>query len=199
MSHSSRDPGRGPGQAHALGPAQGPAPARGQPLLAHVIAPRARSTRAALRRGRPWRRAGRARFADAERRWVDAGPAARHRPRRDAGGPLGSAFDPGGTVLVLNGDVPLIAAGDPRRASSRPRGGGRLALLTVELRRSHRLRPHRARRRRLACRIVEHKDASPSERAIREVYTGMMAAPTRASETLAGAARATTTRRASTT
>ena len=26
--------------------------------------------------------------------------------------------------------------------------------------------------------IVEHKDATPGERAIREIYTGMMAAPT---------------------
>ena len=26
--------------------------------------------------------------------------------------------------------------------------------------------------------IVEHKDASPAERLIREVYTGVMAAPT---------------------
>lgn len=80
------------------------------------------------------------------------------------------------TTLVLNGDVPLIR---PATAAAlvQASGGQRLALLTIELpdpsgygrilRDGEQVRA-----------IVEHKDATPVQRAIREVYTGMMAAPT---------------------
>jgi len=84
------------------------------------------------------------------------------------------------TTLVLNGDVPLIRAATAQ-ALADAAAGGALALLTIELADpfgyGRILRegtgadaPVRA--------IVEQKDATPAERALREVYTGMMAAPT---------------------
>ncbi|NML13637.1 bifunctional UDP-N-acetylglucosamine diphosphorylase/glucosamine-1-phosphate N-acetyltransferase GlmU [Azohydromonas caseinilytica] len=86
---------------------------------------------------------------------------------------LDTALD---TTLILNGDVPLIRA-ETAQALVQACGGQRLALLTIELadatgygrivREGEQVRA-----------IVEHKDASPAQRQIREVYTGMMAAPT---------------------
>ena len=84
------------------------------------------------------------------------------------------------TTLVLNGDVPLIRAATAQ-ALADAAAGGALALLTIELADpfgyGRILRegtgadaPVRA--------IVEQKDATPAQRALREVYTGMMAAPT---------------------
>ncbi|WP_066330884.1 bifunctional UDP-N-acetylglucosamine diphosphorylase/glucosamine-1-phosphate N-acetyltransferase GlmU [Azohydromonas lata] len=80
------------------------------------------------------------------------------------------------TTLILNGDVPLIRA-QTAQALIEACGGQRLALLTIELadasgygrivREGEQVRA-----------IVEHKDASDAQRRIREVYTGMMAAPT---------------------
>jgi len=81
-----------------------------------------------------------------------------------------------GTTLILNGDVPLIRA-ETARALVEACGGTRLALLTIDLadatgygrivREGDEVRA-----------IVEHKDATPAQRNIREVYTGMMAVPT---------------------
>jgi len=87
------------------------------------------------------------------------------------------ALDPAHAVtLILNGDVPLIRA-ETAAALVQACGGTRLALLTIELpdatgygrivRDGSQVRA-----------IVEHKDASPAQRALREVYTGIMAAPT---------------------
>jgi bifunctional UDP-N-acetylglucosamine pyrophosphorylase / glucosamine-1-phosphate N-acetyltransferase len=83
-------------------------------------------------------------------------------------------------TLVLNGDVPLITTATVA-ALVQACVGDKLALLTIEL-------PDVAgatgygRIVRAADggvqAIVEHKDASPAQRAIREVYTGIMAAPT---------------------
>ena len=80
------------------------------------------------------------------------------------------------TTLILNGDVPLIRAATARDLVAAC-GGTKLALLTVTLadatgygrivRSGDGIRA-----------IVEHKDASEAQRAIREVYTGIMAAPT---------------------
>ena len=82
----------------------------------------------------------------------------------------------GGTTLILNGDVPLIEA-STARALVEACGGARLALLTVVL--ADASGYGRIVRDGSAVRaIVEHKDASEVQRAIREVYTGMMAAPT---------------------
>lgn len=83
-----------------------------------------------------------------------------------------------GTTLILNGDTPLIAT-ETARALVAASGGTKLALLTINLadptgygrilREGDGIRA-----------IVEQKDASPEQRAIREVYTGVMAAPTKA-------------------
>jgi bifunctional UDP-N-acetylglucosamine pyrophosphorylase/glucosamine-1-phosphate N-acetyltransferase len=89
-------------------------------------------------------------------------------------------LDADGTTLILNGDVPLIEPATAR-ALAAACGGTQLALLTMVLddatgygrivREGNAAdAPVRA--------IVEHKDASAAQRQIREVYTGMMAAPT---------------------
>ncbi|SER00811.1 bifunctional UDP-N-acetylglucosamine diphosphorylase/glucosamine-1-phosphate N-acetyltransferase GlmU [Giesbergeria anulus] len=84
-----------------------------------------------------------------------------------------------GTVLVLSGDVPLTQ-GDTLRdliAASQTAVGGALALLTVTL-------PDPTGYGRIVRAatgavqgIVEHKDASAAQRAITEVYSGIMAVP----------------------
>jgi bifunctional UDP-N-acetylglucosamine pyrophosphorylase / glucosamine-1-phosphate N-acetyltransferase len=82
-----------------------------------------------------------------------------------------------GTTLILNGDVPLIEP-STARALVDASGGERLALLTVELDDpSGYGRIVRADGGGVQG-IVEHKDASLEQRLIREVYTGVMAAPT---------------------
>ena len=90
-----------------------------------------------------------------------------------------------GTTLILNGDVPLIASATAR-ALAQACGGERLALLTVNLtdatgygrivRDGDNVKA-----------IVEHKDATEAQREIREIYTGMMAAPTEALKRWVGA------------
>ena len=81
-----------------------------------------------------------------------------------------------GTTLILNGDVPLIRAATARSLVEAC-GGSRLALLTIDL-------PDATGYGRIVrdgsrvVGIVEHKDATPAQREIREIYTGMMAAPT---------------------
>ena len=90
-----------------------------------------------------------------------------------------------GTTLILNGDVPLIEAATAR-ALIEACSAKRLALLTVEL--ADPTGYGRIVRGDPAGRgateggrvhgIKEHKDASATERLIREVYTGAMAAPT---------------------
>lgn len=82
-----------------------------------------------------------------------------------------------GTVLILNGDVPLIEQ-DTARKLVEACGGERLALLTIELPDPTGLgRIVRDAGSGQVRAIVEHKDASEAQRAIREIYTGMMAAP----------------------
>ncbi|MBL8329973.1 MAG: bifunctional UDP-N-acetylglucosamine diphosphorylase/glucosamine-1-phosphate N-acetyltransferase GlmU [Rubrivivax sp.] len=82
-------------------------------------------------------------------------------------------------TLVLYGDVPLLRA-DTARALTAACGGERLALLTFRpadpARYGRILRDAQGRVRA----IVEYKDASPEQRAIGEVYSGIMAAPTAA-------------------
>ncbi|HMO44542.1 MAG TPA: bifunctional UDP-N-acetylglucosamine diphosphorylase/glucosamine-1-phosphate N-acetyltransferase GlmU [Rubrivivax sp.] len=87
--------------------------------------------------------------------------------------------DAAATTLILNGDVPLIRP-ETAAALAQACGGEKLALLTIEL-------PDASGYGRIlrdaaggVTGIVEHKDASDAQRAIREVYTGMMAAPTTA-------------------
>ncbi|MBU6292402.1 MAG: bifunctional UDP-N-acetylglucosamine diphosphorylase/glucosamine-1-phosphate N-acetyltransferase GlmU, partial [Burkholderiales bacterium] len=88
------------------------------------------------------------------------------------------ALDDSAPTLVLYGDVPLTAANTLQTLVGKA-GKERLAVLTVDLedptgygrivRENNRI-----------VRIVEQKDASDSERAIREVNTGILVAPTRA-------------------
>jgi bifunctional UDP-N-acetylglucosamine pyrophosphorylase / glucosamine-1-phosphate N-acetyltransferase len=87
-------------------------------------------------------------------------------------------LDDDGTTLILNGDVPLISADTARRliAACDDR---RLALLTLDLDDSSGY-GRIVREGTQICGIVEHKDASEGQRAIREVYAGIMAAPTAA-------------------
>jgi len=87
-------------------------------------------------------------------------------------------LDDDGTTLILNGDVPLIEAGTAR-ALIQASAGQRLALLTLKL--DDPSGYGRIVRDGAAVRgIVEHRDATESQRAIREVYTGIMAAPSAA-------------------
>ncbi len=81
-------------------------------------------------------------------------------------------------TLVLYGDVPLTRP-DTLRPLIEAARAGRLGLLTVTL-------PHPDGYGRIVrdasgrvVRIIEHKDATPHERAIHEVNTGIMAIPTR--------------------
>ena len=85
-----------------------------------------------------------------------------------------------GTVVVLSGDVPLTQADTLRAlvAASQAVPGGQLALLTVTMddptgygRIVRDGAGH-------VQAIVEHKDATPAQRAIREIYSGILAAPT---------------------
>jgi bifunctional UDP-N-acetylglucosamine pyrophosphorylase / glucosamine-1-phosphate N-acetyltransferase len=101
-----------------------------------------------------------------------------------------------GTTLILNGDVPLIDA-ETVRALVDTCASSKLALLTVELDdprgygRVVRGDPagRNAREGGRIRRIVEDKDATPSERGIREIYTGALAAPTSALKRWLGALR----------
>ena len=154
----------------------------GRPLLDHVLA-----TTSALPAHRCWVITGHG--ADAVESAI-AGSGAqpvRQMPQRGTGHAvqqvvphLADVDAPGSTTLILNGDVPLIAAGTAQ-ALVDACGGTRLALLTIVL-------PDATGYGRIVraggsadgavLGIVEHKDASPAQRQIREVYTGMMAAPT---------------------
>jgi bifunctional UDP-N-acetylglucosamine pyrophosphorylase/glucosamine-1-phosphate N-acetyltransferase len=86
------------------------------------------------------------------------------------------ALLPGGTVLVLYGDVPLISAAT-LRALVDASAGEKLAILTQDIddpKGYGRIVRDGAGR---VARIVEEKDATPVERAIREINTGIVAAP----------------------
>ncbi len=82
-------------------------------------------------------------------------------------------------TLVLNGDVPLIRT-DTAQTLAQACAGTRLALLTVNL-----MDPSGYGRilrgaSNEVLGIIEHKDASATQREIREIYTGILAAPTAA-------------------
>ncbi len=83
-----------------------------------------------------------------------------------------------GVTLILNGDTPLIEA-STAQALINACAGQHLALLTIDLPDPTgygRIVRDASGQNVLA--IVEHKDATEAQRAIREVYTGVMAAPT---------------------
>jgi bifunctional UDP-N-acetylglucosamine pyrophosphorylase/glucosamine-1-phosphate N-acetyltransferase len=83
-----------------------------------------------------------------------------------------------GIVVVLSGDVPLTRT-DTLMHLIAACGGNKLALLTIDF-----ADPagygRIVRQGQVVRAIVEQKDASPEQRAITEVYSGIMAAPARA-------------------
>jgi len=110
----------------------------------------------------------------------------RQQPQLGTGHALQQAaplLDDDATTLVLNGDVPLIETETLQRLVAAA-GATRLALLTVELAEPRGygriVRDAGKPARDAIVAIVEEKDASAEQRAIREIYTGVMAAPTRA-------------------
>ncbi|MDM4767852.1 bifunctional UDP-N-acetylglucosamine diphosphorylase/glucosamine-1-phosphate N-acetyltransferase GlmU [Pelomonas sp. SE-A7] len=83
-------------------------------------------------------------------------------------------------TLILNGDVPLIRAETAQALVEACAGGSKLALMTIELADPTGYGRIVRDAEGGVQAIVEHKDASPEQRQIREGYTGMMAAPTAA-------------------
>ena len=82
-----------------------------------------------------------------------------------------------GVVVILSGDVPLISA-DTLRQLIAACGDNKLALLTIDF--ADPTGYGRIVRKGAAVQaIVEQKDASAEQRAINEVYSGMMALPAR--------------------
>ncbi|MGJ7612465.1 MULTISPECIES: bifunctional UDP-N-acetylglucosamine diphosphorylase/glucosamine-1-phosphate N-acetyltransferase GlmU [unclassified Variovorax] len=90
-----------------------------------------------------------------------------------------------GTVVVLSGDVPLIGEDTLRAliaasAGSSGSAGGCLALLTIEFDDpSGYGRVIRSAAGGEVTAVVEHKDATDAQRAVREIYSGVMAVPAR--------------------
>lgn len=88
-----------------------------------------------------------------------------------------------GTVVVLSGDVPLIGE-ETLRALVAASAGGKLALLTIEFDdptgygRVIRAADDDEVRGDVQA-VVEHKDATEAQRAVREIYSGVMAVPAR--------------------
>ncbi|SEK65526.1 bifunctional UDP-N-acetylglucosamine pyrophosphorylase / Glucosamine-1-phosphate N-acetyltransferase [Roseateles sp. YR242] len=88
------------------------------------------------------------------------------------------ALEDGGSTLILSGDTPLIST-PTTQALVEASHGARLVLLTIEY--ADPTGYGRIVRDGEAVKaIVEHKDATPEQRQIRECYTGIMAAPTEA-------------------
>ena len=152
----------------------------GRPLLAHVLA-----TTATLGQHPTWVITGHGAEA-VESAMVGTGASSvRQMPQLGTGHAVAQVVPhlaATGTTLILNGDVPLIEAATAR-ALAEACGGQRLALLTIKLddatgygRILRSGDPEGGR----VLGIVEHKDATAAQRDIREVYTGMMAAPTAA-------------------
>lgn len=148
----------------------------GRPLLAHVVATAEGLAPAGVHvvYGHGGERVRDALGALAVR-WVE------QPEQRGTGHALGMAMpgiDDAATVLVLYGDVPLVAPATLREAVQRAAGGG-VALVTVALDDptgyGRILRDGGGR----VLSIVEEKDAGADQRAVREINTGIIAAPAR--------------------
>jgi len=144
-------------------------PLAGRPLLAHVLdAARALSPRKTIVVHGHGAERVRATFPDASLAW------ALQAEQRGTGHAVMQALPhvSADEVLILYGDVPLIQPATLERLRAAARGG--LALLTVDL-------PEPKGYGRIVreggkvARIVEEKDASPAEKAVREVNAGFMA------------------------
>lgn len=99
-----------------------------------------------------------------------------------------AALPPDGVTLVANGDCPLIPATTFARLAELA-GAGRLALLTARLADPTGLGRVVRDRSGAVRAIVEERDATPDERAIDEIYTGALAAPTQLLRRWIGALR----------
>ena len=86
-------------------------------------------------------------------------------------------LDENAPTLILYGDVPLTTADSLKRLADAA-GSDKLAVLTVEQANPFGL-GRIVREGGEICRIVEEKDATAEERAIREINSGIMVAPTR--------------------
>jgi bifunctional UDP-N-acetylglucosamine pyrophosphorylase / glucosamine-1-phosphate N-acetyltransferase len=150
-------------------------PLGGRPLLAHVldVADRLSPTRCVIVYGHGGDAVRSAFTERTDLLWAE------QRERLGTGHAVARALplvSDGGVALVLYGDVPLLNAAmlEPLVDAAR---GGRLALLTSEL-----VDPSGYGRIVRAvdgsvARIVEERDADPAQRAIREINTGILAAP----------------------
>jgi len=149
-------------------------PLAGRPLLEHVLAT-ARSlapARLAVVVGHGGARV-RAGISAADVAWVEQSP------QLGTGHAVMQALPhlaAGGTVLVLYGDVPLIAPATLGALAEAAAGGG-LALLTQQLDDPTGYGRIVRDAQGAVAAIVEEKDASAEQRAIREVNTGILAAP----------------------
>lgn len=149
-------------------------PLAGKPLLAHVIdcarALGAQTCHVVHGHGAEQVRAALA-GNDADLRWVMQ---AEQKGTAHAVSQALPGIPDDAEVLVLYGDVPLIGP-----ETLRPLLGGKgLTLLTAQLERPHGY-GRILRRSRKVVGIVEEKDATPAQRRITEVNTGIVAAPAR--------------------
>jgi len=169
-------------------------PLAGRPLLAHVLAAAAalRPREVRVVHGHGGERV-RAAFPDQRISWV-------HQAEQQGTGhavrlalPRIPARD---VVLVLYGDVPLVQPATLRRLVARAREG-KLALLTAGFAdpTGYGRIIRAAGRRGGIIGIVEEKDATPAQRAIREINTGLMACPAGALARMAARLRANNAQR----
>jgi len=148
-------------------------PLAGRPLLAHVLAAaRALSPRRLCVVVGHGGSVVRERLAAEAVSWVEQSPqlGTGHAVQQAL-----PALEPGGTVLVLYGDVPLISSAT-LAGLAEAAAGGRLALLTQVLEDPTGYGRIVKDAGGAVQRIVEEKDADGAERAIREVNTGILAA-----------------------
>ncbi|HTY02678.1 MAG TPA: bifunctional UDP-N-acetylglucosamine diphosphorylase/glucosamine-1-phosphate N-acetyltransferase GlmU [Rhodocyclaceae bacterium] len=151
-------------------------PIAGKPMLAHVLATARKlaATRICVVYGHGGEQVREALAAD-DLTW------AKQEPQLGTGHAVLQALphlDPDAPTLVLYGDVPLIRAETLERLLKVSRGGTP-ALLTVRLPNPHGY-GRIVRVGGKVTRIVEEKDADDAERAIDEVNTGILVAPTAA-------------------
>ena len=184
-----RHSGRRPGQAHAVGSAQGAA-AAGRHAAARACAGAGGRADAGLDPRGLWprRRAG-ARTASTTARlhWaLQAEQLGTGHALQQAMPDIPDAHQ----VLVLYGDVPLLRA-ETLRGLIDACGARRHGAADRAACRPERLRPHRARRTRRSCGASSRNaDASAQRAAIREVNTGVLVAQRAAAQALAGAPQA---------
>ncbi len=152
-------------------------PIAGRPMLAHVIdtAKSLNNARITVVIGHGGERVREA-FADGSLLWVT------QEPQLGTGHAVQQAvahLDDDVPTLVLYGDVPLTRIDTLRRLSELAKEGSALAVLTVMMDDPTGYgRIVRSADGKTLTAIVEEKDATPQQRAIREINTGILIAPT---------------------